>query len=148
MNFSRGYSYDFSDTTEDMELMHLVVGDSTPVAPERSIVLQCSVQGRNVAFLLDSGSSNSFISGKLAAHISGHIPLTHPRRVTVGGGGILQCTHYMPNCPWVCDSCEFSTSFKILPLQSYDGIVGMDWLSSHSPQVVDWNQNWLAFQHQ
>jgi hypothetical protein len=32
-------------------------------------------------------------------------------------------------------------------LQCYDGIVGMDWLSSHSPQVVDWKQKWLAFQH-
>jgi hypothetical protein len=41
---------------------------------------------------------------------------------------------------------EFSSSFKILPLQSYDGIVGMDWLSLHSPQVVDWNEKWVAFQ--
>jgi hypothetical protein len=148
MNSSPESCYEFSDTTEDMELMQLAVGDNAPVAPERSIVLQCSVQGRAALFLLDSGSSNSFISGKLASHISGHIPLKQPRRVTVAGGGILQCTHYIPDCPWVCDNCEFSTSFKILPLQSYDGIVGMAWLSSHSPQVVDWNQKWLAFQHQ
>jgi hypothetical protein len=33
----------------------------------------------------------------------------------------------------------------VLPLQGYDGIVGMDWLSSHSPQLVEWNQKWLAF---
>jgi hypothetical protein len=46
---------------------------------------------------------------------------------------------------WTCCGYEFSSSFKVLPLQGYDGIVGMDWLSSHSPQLVEWNQKWLAF---
>lgn len=65
----------------------------------------------------------------------------------MAGGGILHCTHYIPHCPWSCGKLEFSTTFKILPLAHYDGIVGMDWLSTHSPQLVDWKQKWLAFQH-
>jgi hypothetical protein len=42
----------------------------------------------------------------------------------------------------------FFSSFKVLPLQGYDGIVGMDWLSTHNPQLVDWQQKWLAFPYQ
>lgn len=75
------------------------------------------------------------------------MPLAQPRSVKVAGGGLLQCTHYVPDCKWLYNNSEFCTSFKILPLKSYDGIVGMDWLSHHSPQIVDWNQKWLAFQH-
>ena len=35
----------------------------------------------------------------------------------------------------------------MLPLKGYDGIIGMDWLSSHSPQLVDWHRKWLKFQY-
>jgi hypothetical protein len=140
-------SYAQTDSADDMELMQLSVDESKAAALEQSIVLHCSVQGKEAMFLLDSGSSNSFISVKLAALVAGLVSLPHPRRVKVAGGGILQCTHYIPDCTWTCGKQEFSTSFKILPLQCYDGIVGIDWLSSHSPQVVDWKQKWLAFQH-
>lgn len=138
---------DSYEAVDYMELMHIAVDESSPTPPAHSIVLTCSVYGKSVVFLLDSGSSNSFISNKLAAQISGHVPLPRPRNVKVAGGGVLQCTHYIPNCQWLCGSWEFNTAFKILPLHSYDGIVGMDWLSTHSPQIVDWKQKWLAFQH-
>ena len=65
----------------------------------------------------------------------------------MAGGGILQCTQYIPQCLWECGGHEFCSAFKILPLKGYDGIVGMDWLSTHSPQIVNWGQKWLAFQH-
>jgi len=137
-----------SDSAVDMELMHLALDNNVDKAPERSIILQCSVQGKPVVFLLDSGSNNSFISTNLAQSVSGHVALPQPRRVKVAGGGILHCTHFIPNCTWRCGTWEFTSSFKILPLAAYDGIVGMDWLATHSPQLIDWSQKWLAFQHQ
>lgn len=39
-------------------------------------------------------------------------------------------------------------SFKIFPLGSYDGTIGLDWLSAHSPMMVDWSNHWLSFSHQ
>lgn len=42
---------------------------------------------------------------------------------------------------------DFSTNFRILPIGVYDSILGLDWLSSHSPMQVDWAQKWLAFQY-
>lgn len=40
-------------------------------------------------------------------------------------------------------SHEFTHSLKILPLHSYDMIVGMDWLEKFSPMKVDWKQKWM-----
>jgi hypothetical protein len=139
-------SVDLTDNSDDMELMHIDdIALEDPV-PEQSIVLQCTIQGNPVTFLLDSGSNNSFLSKTVAANLTGRVPLTTPRRVKVAGGGILLCETAIPSCKWKCGTMEFCTSFKILPLQGYDGIVGMDWLSSHSPQIVDWKEKWLAFQ--
>jgi hypothetical protein len=136
-----------SEASNDMELMHIHANVNQATAPEKSIVLQCCIQDKSVTFLLDSGSNNSFLSATLAEQMGNMVPLSTPRRVKVAGGGILQCTHFIPQCTWSCGSTEFCSSFKILPLQGYDGILGMDWLSSHSPQIVEWNQKWLAFHY-
>jgi hypothetical protein len=143
-----GSSLELSDSEDDMELMHIAALDSEGQLPEQSIVLHCTLYGQPVVFLLDSGSNNSFLNSTVAALVPGHKLLSSPKRVKVAGGGILTCTTYIPQCTWSCGNHEFCSSFKILPLHSYDGIVGMDWLSSHNPQFIDWNQKWLAFQIQ
>jgi hypothetical protein len=40
--------------------------------------------------------------------------------------------------------CTFKSDFRILDLQSFDVIVGMDWLSAFSPKHIHWEQKWLA----
>lgn len=137
-----------SEVSDDMELMQLAANNDADTAPECSIILTCSVQGKTAVFLLDSGSNNSFLSSRLANQMQGKLSLPTPRRVKVAGGGIFLCTQFIPQCQWTCGQTTFCSSFKVLPLQGYDGIVGMDWLSTHSPQLVDWQQKWLAFPYQ
>lgn len=136
-----------SSVSDDMELMNIAADDDTVTIPEKSIILNCVVKGKSVVFLLDSGSNTSFLSSDLADNMEGKLPLSQPKRVKVAGGGILQCTQFLPQCTWACGQHTFCSSFNILPLQGYDGIVGMDWLSLHSPQIVDWSQKWLAFHY-
>lgn len=135
-----GSSLELSDSADDMELMHIAALDSEGQLPEQSIVLHCPLYGQPVVFLLDSGSNSSFLNSTVAALVPGHKLLSSPKRVKVAERGILTCTTYIPQCTWSCGNHEFCSSFKILPLHSYDGKVGMDWLSSHSPQFIDWNQ--------
>lgn len=40
--------------------------------------------------------------------------------------------------------CSFVTDFRVLQLSSFDAILGMDWLESHSPMQIHWLQKWLA----
>jgi hypothetical protein len=44
--------------------------------------------------------------------------------------------------------CSFVSDFRILELQSFDVIVGMDWLSYYSPMQIHWEQKWLALPYQ
>ena len=37
----------------------------------------------------------------------------------------------------------FQKNLKVLPLDCYDAIIGMDWLQAHSPMQVDWIRKWM-----
>ena len=42
---------------------------------------------------------------------------------------------------------EFATRMRVLELGSYDGVLGMDWLSQFSPMNCHWLHKTLSFQH-
>lgn len=100
-----------------------------------------------MAFLIDFGSSHSFLSSRLAQHLSGLQKLPKQQRVRIAGGGQLLCTHMVPKCKWSIAGHHFLTDFKILPLKHYDGIIGMDWLAARGTMQVNWDQKWLSFDH-
>jgi hypothetical protein len=66
----------------------------------------------------------------------------------VAGGAVFQCTHHFPLLTWTADGASFQDNFKVLELGSYDGIIGLDWLSKYSPMVTHWEQGWIAIQHE
>ena len=43
---------------------------------------------------------------------------------------------------------QFSSDLKIIPLSSYDIILGMDWLEAYSPMKVHWGHKWMAIPYQ
>ena len=49
------------------------------------------VQGRSVRILLDSGSSHTFVSASIAAHLQGSSACVHPTRVMVANGTQIWC---------------------------------------------------------
>jgi hypothetical protein len=49
----------------------------------------------------------------------------------------MQCSAVAPECNWSMASHSFNHSLKLLSLQSYDIIIGMDWLEKFSPMKVD-----------
>jgi hypothetical protein len=53
------------------------------------------IQNREVLVLVDSGSSHSFVSSKLAAQLSGLSELTNPSMVQVDDGGRLRCSQQL-----------------------------------------------------
>jgi len=108
------------------------------------MVLQVQIQGQQLLCLVDSGSSACFIDSEKARLISGRCPLLKPLLVKVAGGDVLQCTEQIPNCTWSSNGHEFTDSFRILPLKSYDGIIGLDWLTKNSPMITHWAMNWIA----
>lgn len=103
------------------------------------------VQGREVLMLIDSGSSHSFVSQPLAVHLSGVQPARTALTIRVADGGVLHNTQEIPACQWQSHGTQFTTNIKILPLGSYDVILGIDWLARHSPMNAHWMEKpWIS----
>lgn len=109
--------------------------------------LQGLIQQYEIMMLVDSGSTHSFISEEMAGKIRGNQKTVQSFRVRVADGGILQCNKEMQNCLWLVQGVSFQNNLKVLPLGSYDVILGMDWLEQHSPMQIDWRAKTLRFKH-
>lgn len=100
------------------------------------------IQGLSVTMLLDSGSSTSFISETLASQLKQVHTMTSPCTVRVAGGGILKSSVRVHNLQWSVGQCIFHSYMRVLPLNAFDVIIGMDWLESFSPMQVYWKHKW------
>ena len=67
--------------------------------------------------------------------------------VKVANGSSVPCSQQLLNGKWSCAGHEFVSNFRVFPLGSYHGILGLDWLAAHSPMQIDWAAHWLSFQH-
>ena len=67
--------------------------------------------------------------------------LSPPLKVMVADGSQLLCSSQFQNLVWAVQSNDFVSQAKVLPLSSYELIVGMDWLASYSPMNIDWQHN-------
>ncbi|KAK1651077.1 hypothetical protein QYE76_068882 [Lolium multiflorum] len=111
----------------------------------RVIQLHAKMQGHEILVLVDSGSSTSFVNKQLATKLTGAVPMKNACRVHVADGSQHTCTSYIPQCAWFSQGQQFFTDLKILPLGTYDAILGMDWLEEHNPDI-DWVAKTLQFQ--
>ena len=68
--------------------------------------------------------------------------------VKVANGSLVPCGQQLQKGHWTSNGHEFVNDFRVFPLGSYDGILGLDWLASHSPMQVDWAAHWLSLQVQ
>ncbi|WVZ82304.1 hypothetical protein U9M48_029580 [Paspalum notatum var. saurae] len=117
-----------------------VTGASGP----RTMQFSGLIQGISIRILIDSGSTHSFLADSIAIQLSGISPLASAISVQVAGGGLLTCHSELVNASWSIQDVQFLSTLRVLPLQSYDLIVGMDWLEMHSPMQVHWKQKWLS----
>ena len=134
-----------SDSDED--LMELSLFAVQGIDCHKTIRLAGTLDQHSVVFLVDSGNTSSFISHTLASCLPNWTPLLDPVQIRVANGTLLQCTHELVNCPVIIQGHNFVVNLKILPLQCYDIIFGMDWLGQHSPMEIHWRNKWLSFNH-
>lgn len=50
----------------------------------------------------------------------------------------------IPNCHYSIAGKPFQSTFKVLPLHTYDIILGADWLKQHSPDGMDFIERTLV----
>ena len=58
-------------------------------------------------------------------------------------GGSVPCTAQIPYAEWSIQGYVFHSTLKLIPIGTYDMILGMDWLQAFSPMKVHWLQRWV-----
>lgn len=102
------------------------------------------IQSKEISILLDSRSSHTFISAHLSTQLAGITTHATPVKAQVANGCIIQCVSELLQVEWSINGFIFHFDLKVLPLQCYDMIVGMDWLEFVSPMRIDWHNKWVA----
>lgn len=102
----------------------------------QTIQLHGSIQGLSVTVLIDSGSSASFLASSVAAQLPQLQSTPLLASVKVANGHLLRCTSAILGCIFSLGKYQFQHDLRILPLDSYDLILGMDWLERYSPMEV------------
>jgi len=59
--------------------------------------------------------------------------VANPISVQVANGELLSSSKVIPATVWSMQGLEFQQDLKVIPLSSYDMILGLDWLEQHSP---------------
>lgn len=128
-------------------MMLSIAATHTSVAAPKTMRIPVVVQGKELLFLIDSGSSTCFIDSHVTAEMTGVQKAPISLKVKVAGGELLDCSEQVTDMTWSTHGCEFVDSFRVLDLRSYDGIVGLDWLAKHSPMITHWEEQWIAIVH-
>lgn len=94
--------------------------------------------------LVDSGSSTSFLAASIASQLP-HIQCSPIQpSVKIANGQLLRCVSVIPSCQFSIEGHQFQHNLRILHLDSYDLILGMDWLELYSPMQVHWKSKWIS----
>lgn len=143
-----GYSVESNSDSDPDELMALSDQAAKGTCAAHTLKIHAHIHWKPAIILVDSSSSHNFISEHMAADLHPWTPLKHSMSVKVAHGATLACTHEVVNCSQPAQGVMFTTTFKILPLQCYDAILGMEWLETFSPMQIQWKEKWLSFNHQ
>lgn len=114
----------------------------------KTLQLQGTLQGKVIQILVDSSSTNSFISDQVAALLTNRPVQPVNVRVKVANGGVMQCYAVFPSCSWVMQGHSFDQDHRVLSLPSYDMVLGMDWSEKFSPMKVHWGNKWMLIPYQ
>lgn len=114
----------------------------------KTLQLAGIMNSRPIVLLVDSGSTTSFVSQELVTQLNLPTVQCAPFSVRVADGNTIQCSALVSDASWWIGDYQFQHPLKILPLQSYDVILGMDWLQLFSPMKINWRQQWLSIPYQ
>ncbi|KAL5701100.1 hypothetical protein ACHQM5_026475 [Ranunculus cassubicifolius] len=114
----------------------------------QTIQLQGTIRHKQINMLVDSGSTHNFLDAETARQLGCECRVTSSHEVTVAGGGKLQCDTYCPNFQWEINGVQFQSDVRILPLGGCDLVLGVQWLKTIGPVLMDFDKLQMSFTYQ
>ncbi|KAJ3686553.1 hypothetical protein LUZ61_015717 [Rhynchospora tenuis] len=100
-----------------------------------------------VCALLDSGSTHSFVHPSVIQEVQPKLIQTVPMIVTVANGAKMVTDLQCEALQFCIQGHPFERDMRVLDVQGYDMILGIDWLISLGPMKIDWGVGSIEFQH-
>ncbi|RWW75283.1 hypothetical protein BHE74_00016694 [Ensete ventricosum] len=88
------------------------------------------LEQQSVIILIDARSTHNFMSSKFAAHLMLQNEDYSGFDVKVANGQILKCNQKCPRVKLILQEQDVVADFFLLPLNSFDIVLGIDWLST------------------
>ncbi|RWW75728.1 hypothetical protein BHE74_00016219 [Ensete ventricosum] len=85
---------------------------------------------QHVTILIDTGSTNNFMNSKVAARLALQIKDCNRFDVKVADGRILKYNKKCSRVRLVLEGQEIVADFFLLPLDNYEVLLGIEWLST------------------
>ena len=95
--------------------------------------------------LLDSGSAGTFVSSSMAQQFPSLVQGCDSQQFSTADGTPMVSDQYLPSFQWSIQGHSFTYDARVLPLKSFDMILGADWLADHSPTWIHWKKKLMHF---
>ncbi|KAL4332246.1 hypothetical protein GQ457_07G001740 [Hibiscus cannabinus] len=109
-----------------------------------TIRIQGTIKGKPLSILVDSGNTHSFITSGWAKE-GLELQQTNPLIITVANGEKLQSNEKARQLQWKMQGRDFFHDFRVLQMGGMDMVLGVDWMRTFSPILMDFKQITLSF---
>jgi hypothetical protein len=110
--------------------------------------LTARLKGVPLIALVDTGSTHSFINDSVVNRLQLKIEPRPGLTVKVTNGDRVTSAGVCSNLPLVIGDTEFSISYYTLPLDGFDIVLGVHWLSTLGPILWNFAALSMSFLHQ
>jgi transposase InsO family protein len=122
--------------------LHAMSGFPTP----NTFRILGTIAKRQLTILVDSGSTQNFIQDRVAKYLGLPVtPAPQPFKVMVGNGNTLDCTSRCVNVPFSIQGNKFVADFFLLSLGGAEVVLGVPWLVSLGPILMDYTTLQMQF---
>ncbi|XP_027120880.2 uncharacterized protein [Coffea arabica] len=113
------------------------------------LVTQGILDGEKVFMLVDTGSSDCYInSEKVIGMNIDYKWVEQPFSVIMGNGTTVTSNAICPNVHWRINQHNFKFDLKVIELDRWDIILGVDWMTHFSPITFDFQQLRISLHHE
>lgn len=95
------------------------------------------IKGKEVSILLHGGSSHTLVKPTAIEHCYYLVQPVESFHVKVASGELLECNSWIPELAWGMQSYSFTHSVFVMAAETYDMVLGVDWMRRYSPITID-----------
>nr|XP_027120660.1 uncharacterized protein LOC113737665 [Coffea arabica] len=130
------------------QIMEMSLHTLSEALKRKTITLVGRLDGEEMLILVDTGSSDSYISSEKVIAFDIPYKLVNPFSVVFGNGACVTSKAICPKVVWGINQHRFCYDLKVMDLSGWDIVLGVDWMTQFSPITFDFHKLTIFLQDQ